>query len=323
MVHRDTRRWGVAVLALGWALPAGAASTATTTSTDPGSSIFSAFKTGDVEKDLPASSAVTIVPGRGENSVAQPTWMTQEGLINGYVMKDIRLSYDQKTDTLAVGVNFWGIAGNADDSPDGSTNPKTAALGGSNPAHIGGDKSIAIGFTPVTTSGTSAPPLILAGVPAIKTGTPSNTVDNFTVASYTASPSGITRSFGATMTSNVGNLAYDPSQAHPDFEFTIKNFSKIPGLNALANGFYIQAYAGTGSYTTIGKSEIFDTLVKLPTPSQGNLNNTPTGTVPTGSVTVNVPPPRVPEPATILAWGLVVGGGALRLRHRLRLSRQV
>ena len=50
--------------------------------------------------------------------------MTQAGLINGYVMKDIRLSYDAKTDTLAVGVNFYGIAGNTDGSPDGGTNPQ-------------------------------------------------------------------------------------------------------------------------------------------------------------------------------------------------------
>ena len=42
-------------------------------------------------------------------------------------MKDIRLSYDSKTDSLAVGVNFYGIAGNTDGSKDGSTNPLTTA----------------------------------------------------------------------------------------------------------------------------------------------------------------------------------------------------
>jgi len=321
MVRRKARRWGVAVLALGWALPAGAATSVSTGSMDPGASIFPAFATGNVEQDLPASSSVTIIPGRSVDSVSQPTWMTQQGLINGYVMKDIRLSYDQKSDTLAVGVNFWGIAGNADGSPDGSTNPKTAASGGQNPPHIGGDKSITIGFTPVTSAGTNAPPLVLAGVPALKDGTPSNTTDHFTVAGYQASTGGITRSYGATMTSNLGNLAYDPTPAHPGFEFTVKNFSKIPGLNALQNGFYVNAYAGTGSYTTIGKSEIFDYFVSPPLKAPGNLNNPPVIIPPAGVVTV----PRVetPEPTTILAWGIVVGGGALRLRRRLRPSQRI
>src|SRR5262249_5076412 len=132
------------------------------------------FKTGDVEKDFPAGSdSVTVIPGQALGAVAQPQWMTDEGRINGYVMKDIRLSYDKQTDTLAVGVNFWGVAGNTDGSPDGTVDPRTLAAGGSNPPHIGGDKSITVALTPVTSAGTAASPLVVAGVPAIKDGGPS------------------------------------------------------------------------------------------------------------------------------------------------------
>src|SRR3954451_8509204 len=167
MVRHSVFRWTVAVLALSWAGTAAA---------DPivapsGTAASPLFATGDVEKDFNASSkSVTVVPGQAVNAVAQPQWMTQAGLINGYVMKDIRLSYDKASDTLAVGVNFWGVAGNTDGSPDGQTNPKTIAMGGSNPPHLGGDKSITIGFTPVTKDGVNAAPLVVAGVPAVKAG---------------------------------------------------------------------------------------------------------------------------------------------------------
>jgi len=318
MVRHSACRWTLAVLALGWAGPASADAIVSTGATSTGTSVFPAFATGNVETDLPASSSVTIVPGQAMTDVAQPKWMNDAGLINGYVMKDIRLSYDQKSDTLAVGVNFWGIAGNADGSPDGGTNPKTLAAGGQNPPHIGGDKSIAVALTPVTGAGVNAAPVVVAGIPADKTNTPAGTTDHFTVAAYNASGGGLTRSFGQTMAGNLGNLAYDPSKAHPGFEFTVKNFSKIPGLNALANGFYVSAYAGTGSYTTIGKSQISNFFVAPPLNAPGNLLPPTQITPPTG--TVNPPTVQTPEPTTILAWGLVAGGGAWRLRRRLRPS---
>ena len=134
MVRLSVIRWYVALLALTWA------GTATADSM-----VSPLFKTGDVEQDFPASSSsVTVIPGQGLGAVYQPQWMTDEGRINGYVMKDIRLSYDKATDTLAVGVNFWGVAGNTDGSPDGQADPRTIAMGGSNQPHIGGDKSITV-----------------------------------------------------------------------------------------------------------------------------------------------------------------------------------
>ena len=308
MVRHSVYRWPMALLALGWAWPAAAAAIVPTPG--PGAAASPLFVSGNAEADFPStSSSVTVVPGQAMNAVAQPTWMTQAGLINGYVMKDIRLSYDQKTDTLSVGVNFYGIAGNTDGSKDGSTNPLTTAAGGSNPAHLGGDKSISVAFTPVTAAGTSASPVVVAGVPAVKSA--ASGLDGFTVASYLPSSSGLAHSYGTTLANNVGALAYDPSSAHPDFEFTIKNFSKIPGLNALTNGFYIQAYAGTGTTTIIGKSFITDTLVGSPLSQPQHLD------LPPPPITPPVPA-ATPEPATILAWGLVAGGAGWRVRRRIR-----
>jgi hypothetical protein len=318
MVRHSVFRWPMALLALGWAWPVAAG--AITPNPGPGVAASPLFATGNAEVDLPSTSkSVTVVPGQAMGDVAQTAWMTQAGLVNGYAMKDIRLSYDQKSDTLAVGVNFYGIAGNTDGSKDGSTNPLTTAAGGSNPPHIGGDKSISIAFAPVTPAGASADPVVVAGVPASKAGSPAGSLDGFNVATVNDpvfKTSGIAQAYGTTLANNLGALAYDPSAAHPDFEFTVKNFSKIPGLNALTNGFYISAYAGTGTTIIVGKSAIPNTLVGTPLGQPQKLVDTP------GTITVPVPPatPQVttPEPTTILAWGLVAGGAGWRVRRRLR-----
>jgi hypothetical protein len=319
MVRHSVFRWPMAFLALGWAWPA-AADSITTATAPTGTAVSPLFVTGNAETDLPStSSSVTTVPGQAMNDVAQPQWMTQAGLINGYVMKDIRLSYDAKTDTLAVGVNFYGIAGDTDGSPNGGTNPLTTAAGGSNPPHIGGDKSISIGFAPVTAAGASADPIVVAGVPASKANSPAGSLDGFNVATVNDPAykvSGLAQAYGTTLTNNLGALAYDPTQAHPDFEFTIKNFSKIPGLNALTNGFYISAYAGTGTTIIVGKSAIANTLVGSPLNQPQNLQNPPP------PITPPAPPHSIltPEPTTILAWGLVAGGAGWRFRRRIRPS---
>ena len=279
-----------------------------------GASVSPLFQTGDVEKDMPSSStSVTTIAGHPFNYTYQPQWMTDANLINGYAMKDIRLSYDKATDTLAVGVNFYGVAGNTDGSPDGQTNPMTIQNHGSNPANFGADKSVAIAFTPVTAAGQPASsPLIIAGVPAVKNGT-TTTTDHFTVAAYQASTGGLAHSFGQTLANNVGDLAYNPSSAHPDFEFTVKNFSKIPGLNALTNGFYLSAFSGSQETVIVGKSNLASTFVKPPALSEGNLNPNPVVNPPPVPVQQ---PPAVPEPTTVLAWGLIVGGAAWRFRRR-------
>ena len=159
--------------------------------------------------------------------------------------------------------------------------------------------------------------MVVAGVPANKVGSPVGSLDGFNVA--TVNPmllrsSGIAQAYGTTLSNHLGALAYDPSKAHPDFEFTVKNFSKIPGLNALTKGFYVSAYAGTGTTIIIGKSAIPATLVGTPLNQPQNLQPPP------GQVVPPAPAVKTPEPTTILAWGLVAGGAGWRVRRRLRPS---
>jgi hypothetical protein len=132
----------------------------------------------------------------------------------------------------------------------------------------------------------------VAGVPSDKsTGGPG--IDGFTVAAYKAG-GGIQNSYGATLTNNLGNLAFDPSAAHPGFEFTIQNFSKIsPNLLNPKEGFWISAYAGSGQDNPIGEERIAN--IKIPAFS----------------------PETIPEPTTWLAWTVVTAtAGAVRLRRR-------
>ena len=55
-------------------------------------------------------------------SVGPASWITSSGFNSGWAIKDIRLSYDAQSDTLSVGVNTFGIAGDA----DGNGNPGVA-----------------------------------------------------------------------------------------------------------------------------------------------------------------------------------------------------
>ena len=226
------------------------------------------------------------------NHVAQSPWITQQGWTTGFEMKDMRLMYDPKTDTLAVGLNYVGIAGNG--SGNGNpmmTDPRVTAAGGVDPPHLGGDKSISVVIDP-TNSGT---PAIVAGVPADKTHAGPG-IDGFTVAKYQDTGNGWGYSYGKALPQFTGQLAFDPSSAHPGIEFTITNFSKIPGLN-LSKGFGIGSFSGSQFLIVAGKDIMPLTHVVLPTSAAEIVT---------------------PEPATLLSWSLGLGAAGLLARRRRR-----
>jgi hypothetical protein len=280
MVLRSVFRGTLASLALLWA------GTAWGATINSGAVSF----TGLVEKDFdPLTNQSVRVVSDAANDVAQAQWITDRGWISGWNIKDLRTSYNPATDTLAVGVNFFGIAGDADGNRDpGKADPLTLAAGGVDLEHLGGRKSISVAID-TNNSGT---PAIVAGVPADKS-TAGPGVDGFTVAAYKNSNQGIASSYGPTLTDHLGELAFDPSQDHPGFEFTIKNFSTLPGLD-LTKGFGIQAFAGSPDDVVAGEDYTAMTHIANPLPQQ------------------------FPEPASVLAWGLVVGGAAWRIRRRCR-----
>jgi hypothetical protein len=263
---------------------------------------------GNVTNDFnPATnSSVVVIPhSTVPDHIAQPAWMTNSGLVSGWNIKDIRLDYNAQSDTLYVGVNTFGIAGNVDgNGMPGTPDPRLTAAGGSDPANWnspGSDKSMALGFAPATLTSTPnnpPAPVIVAGIPGNKTQAGTG-LDGFTVAKY--APTGgsgspnydLVNSFGATLPSGMGNLAFQPNAVTPGFEFTVTNFSKLLGANP-ANGFYVSAQDGSINSVVTGKDYVPSTLIEAQ---------------------------QIPEPTTWIVWaGLAATSLAWARRRSRRLE---
>jgi hypothetical protein len=255
--------------------------------------------TGNVVHDFPQSNrgVTTTYLGEGAGLVAGPDGSTPNHLASGFWIQDVRTSYDPASDTMYVGVRGYpNVAGQEAIFGDSSGNPNA----GQDPnPNMGGDKSIAISLAPVSSSaGHPVPgvPVVIAGIPADKSKAGSGTIDGFTVSQDTNTPGLPQYSFGQQLPQYTGNLAFNPSAAHPDLEFTIKNFSKIPGLNA-SNGYYMQVYAGSAQDIVSG--EVSSGWLKVPALQQQ----------------------AIPEPTSWLAWLVLAGAGAAGgFRRRARAS---
>jgi hypothetical protein len=285
MVPRCLYPWSLAFLAL-MGLPVPSASSA------------SIQFTGNVQNDFnPVTNpGVTITPvSSNPLNIGQSQWITNNGWISGWSIQDIRTSYDPKTDTLSVGVDNFKNA-NGQIAPFGQANGDPSGTPTAyDPAHLGSDKSFALAIAPVNAASLAQPgaAVAIAGIPADKT-TAGPGIDGFTVAKFNAAnaSSGLAYQFGAALPQNTGNLAFDPSPSHPQLEFTIPNFSKIPGLNP-SQGFWISAYAGSSLDGVAG--EAYLAWSKVPVNAAQS----------------------IPEPATWLAWSLATGAIAWRLRRRV------
>jgi hypothetical protein len=268
---------------------------------------------GNVATDLPAPPAGTnpdswpikvfanpldssTDPGVRIDHVAQPAWMTAAGRVSGLNINDMRLVYSKANDTVLVGMNFFGIAGDADgngvqgvaDPTDGKGNPSTVV----EKPHLG-NESIWVQIDYFDKKGLQHG--IIAGVPGDKTQGGTG-VDGFTVdlQKSISNKDGFSNFGTPVPTANMGNLLFDPSAAHPGFEFTLPSFSKLPGID-ITKGIWIMAGAGSNS-DEIGEDFIPWQFISATQLSAQSL----------------------PEPATIIAWSLVSAGAAWRVRRRRR-----
>jgi hypothetical protein len=283
MMRRSVFPWTFATLALlGYGIRAANADPIT----------FTGFAQNDFNPNTNQNVQVFSIDSDPLNNIAETPYMLANNRITGWAVKDLRLAVDPSTQSLYVGLNTYGIAGDADGNGDpGTVDPKDPNfVHGQDQPHLGGQKSITVAFAANNPSNPATPgaPLIVAGVPAQKD--PANTgIDGFTVASYAGNNAGIQNNYGATLTGHVGNLAFDPSASHPNFEFNIPGFGNINGLNP-AQGFWVQIYSGSPDDGSVGEEK---------------------------SQWIHVPAfaaQSIPEPATWLAWTLLGAGVAWR-RH--------
>jgi hypothetical protein len=235
--------------------------------------------TGNVATDFPSTTSGIITLANPKYPTTNPLgYLAAHGLSAGWSIQDVRMYYNKASDTMYVGVNFFGIAGDADgNGMQGTVSAANAAKGMVEFPNLGGRESVTLGFD-MTLQGT---PSFLAGVPQDKRQAGTG-LDGFKIAAYQPTNAGLAGSYGSALTSQTGNLFFDPSAQHPGFEFSVSNFSKFPGYDP-ANGFGLVAYAGTPD----------DTL-----PEEGVLFP-------------RVDAGRIPEPATVLGWSSVVLAGAM------------
>jgi hypothetical protein len=286
MVRRSVFPWTLATLALlgvrtAWADPI----------------TFTGFAATDLNPNTNSNVQVFSIDSNPLQTIAEDPYMLAHGEVTGWAVKDLRLALDPTSGTMYVAVNSYGVSGDADGNGNpGAANPNDPAFNGGGAQDLpnfGGTKSITVEFAANNPNNPNQPgtPLFVAGVPANK-ATAGTGIDGFTVASYAGNNAGIEDNYGAPLTGHVGTLAFNPTSANPNFEFTVPNFNTIAGLNP-TSGFWVKLYSGSADDGAVGEES---------------------------SAWIHVPAfaaESIPEPASLLAWTLM-GGGAVWLRRSAR-----
>lgn len=237
--------------------------------------------TGNAAADFTGLNAIRIAD-RDTPDVGLPQTIT--GTISGFDMQAFYLEYDAATDTMYIGIDCFTICGDADgDGNPGGTSAALANLGGEDIPEFGpgeafgllidtdndyttanGDFDVVIGVRDDDT---------LAQIGAFEyTGLISEELVNVVWGNRLPNP--IT-------------LFQSPSATAPDLEFTIANFSTLPGFPAGQLPLVYQLHLGMGSLVDDGIAEDY-------APDQNN----PVGITPTATPTET---PTATEPPTLTA----------------------
>jgi hypothetical protein len=162
--------------------------------------------------------------------------------ITGWDMTDLRLAYDESTDTMYVGINVETILGDADgDGDPGVTSTYLSDMGGTDHPDLGSSETAAVYFD-LNQDGTYD---VIAGIGGTTDyyGFSVNVFTGFFYPPY---------NFGAALPGNIGDISPNPDALHPDLEFTITNWSTLPGHDD-APGFCVGAFLGSLEDAGIGE----------------------------------------------------------------------
>ncbi len=175
--------------------------------------------TGDATVDFdPADDGVIVIADPGGQDVAIPSPPFTPP--TGYDIEDIRLYYDRDTDILYVALNTYTIAGDSDNDGDpNGTSPELDEEGGTDWADFRNTESFGL----VLDTDNDGDGDAVAGVNCF--------FDITTFGTYRFQ--GLLEipfcSFGPPLVAQSGTTT-NPSVLGPDLEFTIPNFSGLPGL---------------------------------------------------------------------------------------------
>jgi hypothetical protein len=224
--------------------------------------------TGNVENDfpeVPGNGILVIVDPGGQDIGVQGT--TRD---SGWDLKDLRLAYDNVSDTLYVGINNYGVVGD----PEGNGNPSlwdtTVPGDGEDYPNLGSTECVAVFFDL-----DMAPSLfddLLSWDVIIGVG---SGFDFFNFGIYNTDgkdpPSNfryepLDPDFGR-IPGHLGVLGdpdypINPDAAHPDLEFAIRNFSTLAGdldpavIDAVISEFRVGLYEGSADDTS-GEEHVF------------------------------------------------------------------
>jgi hypothetical protein len=220
--------------------------------------------TGNVETDFVSPEAVIVSDGATPNGPTPDVGMPpgSPSVISGWDIKDFRFVYDAEEDSLYVGINFFGIAGDADGDGDPSrTSQQLTSRGGQDLPDLGFSEAIQISFD-WNRDGVFE---TIAGTPTPGSTTPIPPPD-FLVAPDASPAERLPAQLERFDEPYISVERYvGASQAAPDFEFKIPNVSTLPGFSA-SDGFNFRAFAGSFQDDGIGEDFAESLHVDLPTP---------------------------------------------------------
>jgi hypothetical protein len=233
-------------------------------------------------------------------ALGEDSFIPANGWVSGWALSSVNMSYDPANNSMYVGLSSfkepalgnYAIFGDADGNgnPGGASAQMTAA-GGIDSPNMGGDKAMVLAIAAANPNTTPSTPTIIAGIPSEKSLAGSG-IDGFTIAHFNGSSGMLQNDFGSALSGITGNLAFNPSSAHPELEFSISNFS-ASGIDP-SKGFWINLYAGSGQDVVAGE---------------------------VGTGWVFVPPVQaqeLPEPSALLVWTGLACGMVWAYRRRSR-----
>lgn len=265
--------------------------------------------TGNAANDFSGSDVIKIEDLQGD--VGMPIPPFPDGTQSGFDMRTVYLHYDAETDILSVGIDCIHICGDSDGDGDpgnaGEILGKSIAeggLGGADIADFGSGESFGLLIdTNNDFTGSTGDFEVVVGVKS------SSTVAEIGAFSYTRRIGQQLANAGwGTQLPNKVTLFASPSESTPDLEFSIADFSTLPGFPAGQPITNYKVHMGMGSIVDDGIGEDFapnqsqpieitpTPIPPSPTPTQTDTPTEIATETPTATPTETDVPTETPTP---------------------------